>query len=124
MTAHMRSFRACRGSVGSVWLVKGAPYQDLLGVQYGFGWGSGVSGFRLAGEGGSEDSVLIVFFCRGAEFGVRSEGHPSSKSCLGPQGATSAGVPLVLAPCDAAGDVAKWELQGFSRSELYTRRLS
>ena len=38
--------------------------------------------------------------------------HPSSKSCLGPQGATSAGVPLVLAPCDAAGDVAKWELQG------------
>ena len=48
MTAHMRSFRACRGSVGSVWLVKGAPYQDLLGVQYGFGWGFRGVGFQVS----------------------------------------------------------------------------
>lgn len=38
--------------------------------------------------------------------------HAASKSCLGPERATSAGVPLTLAPCDAAGGVAKWELQG------------
>ena len=37
--------------------------------------------------------------------------HAASKMCLSPQGA-SAGAPLTLASCDAAGGVAKWELQG------------
>ena len=39
--------------------------------------------------------------------------HAGSKTCLSPKGTTSAaGAPLALVSCDAAGGVAKWELQG------------
>ena len=38
--------------------------------------------------------------------------HAGSKTCLSPQGTSAAGAPLTLVSCDAAGGVAKWELQG------------